>query len=149
MPLRSPAHDANDFRDPYELERLAEELSNRESGSSRLPIDNDDEQDAHDLPIYIPLAHGNPYLTAEKFNVEDFLMSRAHTSLQDLRSELRDYLVSLKEELVQLINDDYEAFISLSTDLRGEGVRLNKLKSPLGVLKAQILVSRDRHSFEP
>ncbi|EEB92639.1 hypothetical protein MPER_08821, partial [Moniliophthora perniciosa FA553] len=56
----------------------------------------------------------------------------------DLRVELRDYLSNLKEELVQLINDDYEAFISLSTDLKGEGVRLTNLKSPLAGLKQEI-----------
>ncbi|KAF7297546.1 Conserved oligomeric Golgi complex subunit 2-like [Mycena kentingensis (nom. inval.)] len=55
----------------------------------------------------------------EEFDVEPFLLSRAHTSLPDLRSELRDYLWTLKEELVKLINDDYAAFISLSAPARG------------------------------
>jgi len=41
---------------------------------------------------------------------------------------------------VQLINDDYEAFISLSTDLRGEGTRLERLKWPLADLRSQTLV---------
>jgi hypothetical protein len=79
-------------------------------------------------------------LTSDIFDVEAFLLSRSHTSLRDLRSELRDYLSTLKEELVKLINDDYEAFISLSTDLRGEGVRLSRLKLPLVDLRSQILV---------
>ena len=119
-------------RDPFELERLADELEAREHS-----ID----APAHDLPLYPSLAHNNCFFTATTFNVEDFLLSRVHTSLPDLRTELRDYLAVLKEELVQLINDDYEAFISLSTDLRGEGERLERLKLPLGDLKSQILVS--------
>jgi hypothetical protein len=118
-------------RDPFELERLANELEAREHSL---------DTPAHDLPIYPPLAHSNPFFTASHFNVEEFLLSRVHTSLPDLRAELRDYLAVLKEELVQLINDDYEAFISLSTDLRGEGTRLERLKWPLGDLKSQILV---------
>ncbi|KAF7376188.1 Conserved oligomeric Golgi complex subunit 2 [Mycena sanguinolenta] len=122
-------------RDPFELDRLAEELVSRE----RL---DDDDAPGHDLPIYVPLAHDNPYLTSDVFDVEAFLLSRSHTSLRDLRTELRDYLASLKEELVKLINDDYEAFISLSTDLRGEGARLERLKEPLGDLKTQILESK-------
>lgn len=61
-------------------------------------------------------------------------------SLPELRSELRDYLLALKEELVKLINDDYEAFISLSTDLKGEGSRLERMKQPLESIKAQIIV---------
>ncbi|KAJ7680372.1 COG complex component [Mycena polygramma] len=125
-------------RDPFELDRLAEELVNRELLN---PLDGDDAP-GHDLPIYIPLSHNNPYLTSDVFDVEAFLLSRSHTSLRDLRSELRDYLSTLKEELVKLINDDYEAFISLSTDLRAEGARLGRLKFPLVDLKSQILDSK-------
>ncbi|OBZ70879.1 Conserved oligomeric Golgi complex subunit 2 [Grifola frondosa] len=131
--VRSP--EAFSSRDPFELERLAEELATRELGEDLSAVQ-------HDLPLYVPLSHDNPYLSAETFDVEVFLLSRSYTSLPDLRSELRDYLATLKEELVKLINDDYEAFISLSTDLRGEGARLERLKAPLSDLKAQVLESR-------
>lgn len=131
MSARSPATD----RDPFQLERLAEELEIREL-NPHVGLDSP----SHDLPILVPLSHSNPYITAPTFNVEEFLLSRSHTSLPDLRTELRDYLGMLKEELVKLINDDYEAFISLSTDLRGEGARLERLKFPLGMLKSEILV---------
>jgi conserved oligomeric Golgi complex subunit 2 len=132
MDLQSPVATSSTSRDPFELDRLADELEAREHSF---------DAPAHDLPLYPPLAHNNPFFTATTFNVEDFLLSRVHTSLPDLRAELRDYLAVLKEELVQLINDDYEAFISLSTDLRGEGQRLERLKLPLSDLKSQILVS--------
>lgn len=125
-------------KDPYELDRLAEELASRESSQQ-------DFSD-HDLPAFVPLVHGNQLLAAEEFNVEEFLLSRTYTSLPDLRSELRDYLATLKDELVKLINDDYEAFISLSTDLKDEGARLEKLKYPLDGLKGQILASKDELS---
>lgn len=128
-------HDPLTDRDPFQLERLAEELETRESHPR-----NGAKSPSHELPVFFPLSHSNAYLTAETFNVEDFLLSRSHTSLPDLRTELRDYLALLKEELVKLINDDYEAFISLSTDLRGEGTRLERLKHPLGMLKSEILV---------
>ncbi|KAK0461060.1 COG complex component [Desarmillaria tabescens] len=131
--------EAGSSRDPFQLDRLAEELVTRELLH---PHDIDSEEGNHDLPVFVPLSHSNPYLTANDFDIEQFLLSRSHTSLQDLRSELRDYLATLKEELVKLINDDYEAFISLSTDLRGEGVRLNKLKAPLGGLRVQIQDSK-------
>ncbi|KAF8910351.1 oligomeric golgi complex component, COG2-domain-containing protein [Mucidula mucida] len=131
-------NDAEPGSDPFQLERLAEELATRELTHD----DDDDDELSHDLPVFIPLSHSNPYLTADTFDIEQFLLSRSHTSLQDLRSELRDYLSTLKEELVKLINDDYEAFISLSTDLRGEGVRLGKLKAPLSGLRTEILASK-------
>ncbi|KAG5650522.1 hypothetical protein H0H81_011940 [Sphagnurus paluster] len=125
--------------DPFQLDRLAEELVTREQATltrhtDKVPI--------HDLPDYVPLSHNNVFLTAPDFKVEEFLLSRTNTSLPDLRVELREYLAQLKEELVKLINDDYEAFISLSTDLRDEGDRLTRLKSPLDGLKSQILRSR-------
>jgi hypothetical protein len=129
-----------DTRDPFQLQRLADEL----------PDDDDDRflDRQHALPSYKQLSHDDPYLSAETFDVELFLQSRSYTSLPDLRTELRDYLATLKEELVQLINDDYEAFISLSTDLRGEGTRLERLKWPLADLKSQtsVRVFRTRRS---
>lgn len=142
MSLQSPMNEAGTSGDPFQLERLAEELATRESThpASRTG-ESEDLPTSHDLPLYIPLAHDNPYLTAPEFDVEGFLLSRFHTtSLRELRTELRDYLSTLKEELVKLINDDYEAFISLSTDLQGEGARLGRIKYPLDGLRAQILV---------
>ncbi|KAL1748768.1 oligomeric golgi complex component, COG2-domain-containing protein [Schizophyllum fasciatum] len=123
--------------DPLELDRLAEVLAEHEGKSQTTEPIN------HELPLHLPLSHENPFLTAPEFDVEEFLLSRVHTSLPDLRAELREYMATLKEELVRLINDDYEAFISLSTDLQGEGVRLERLKQPLGDIKAQILESKD------
>ena len=120
-------------RDPFQLQRLADELPDDDS-------DNPPPVGQRALPSYKPLSHGDPYLSAETFDVELFLQSRSYTSLPDLRTELRDYLAGLKEELVQLINDDYGAFISLSTDLRGEGTRFERLGWPLADLKSQTLV---------
>ncbi|KAF8200776.1 oligomeric golgi complex component, COG2-domain-containing protein [Pholiota molesta] len=134
----------NSSRDPFRLDHLADELATRESlrNVAYHPSDELDDEQNGLLPEYTPLSHDDKYLTAEVFDVEDFLLSRAHTSLPDLRSELRQYLAKLKEELVKLINDDYEAFISLSTDLRDEGARLERLKNPLRNLKANVLESK-------
>lgn len=125
------------YRDPLDIERLADDLALRQTRTNGCA--NDDGEDG-ELPEDIPLSHNDKYLTAEVFDVEEFLLSRSRTSLPDLRTELRTYLAELKEELVQLINDDYEAFISLSTDLRDEGARLERLKHPLGAIKAKVIV---------
>lgn len=127
-------------RDPFELNRLAEELAIREA---RHETNNATRHSASlDLLQLKPLSHDNNYLTASEFNVEEFLLSRSHMSLADLRAELREYLATLKEELVKLINDDYEAFISLSTDLKYEGERLEHIKAPLDGIRSVVLVSR-------
>ena len=125
-------------RDPYELDRLADELASREllTGHTK----HHDLVNVPELQEPLPLSHNNPRLTAEVFDVEEFLLERRQIPLPDLRAELRQYLAELKEELVKLINDDYEAFISLSTDLRDEGARLERLKYPLATLKADVNV---------
>ncbi|PPQ63986.1 hypothetical protein CVT24_009415 [Panaeolus cyanescens] len=123
-------------RDPYQLERLAEELESRENRDSHLP------SQYHSLPQHVPLSHNDPHLTASEFDVEVFLLSRAHTPLNDLRGELRQYLAELKEELIKLINDDYEAFISLSTDLKDEGGRLEGLLNPLASIRNDVTITK-------
>ena len=154
MSLHSSGYSS--FKDPFGLDRLADELEKRESSTSLLTSHRSTElaaEELPDLPEHIPLSHEDKYLTAEAFNVEDFLLARSYTSLPDLRAELRQYLAELKEELVKLINNDYEAFISLSTDLRDEGARMERLKYPLSGMKATILVRRiytslSRHGTE-
>ncbi|KAF9450434.1 COG complex component [Macrolepiota fuliginosa MF-IS2] len=128
--------------DPYQLDRLAEELASREDRQSQSSRPDGVNTQSTDLPDYGPLSHHNTLLTGPDFNVEEFLLSRARASLPELRTELRDYLATLKEELVQLINNDYEAFISLSTDLRSEGSRLKRMRGPLGDLRSRVLESR-------
>ena len=136
-------HGAGDssFRDPYQLDRLADELASRESSAAY----NTNSRLTHNQPVPefqepVPLSHNDPHLSAESFYAEEFLLARRNIALPDLRAELREYLAELKEELVKLINDDYEAFISLSTDLRDEGARLERLRHPLATLKANVLV---------
>jgi hypothetical protein len=111
----------------------------------------ENEQSEYALPSILPLSHSNPFLKSEKdFDVDAFLLSRAtHTSLPELRSELRNYLADLKAELVQLLNDDYESFLSLSTDLRSEGPRLMRMKLPMGVIRADIQVSPATYKHPP
>jgi hypothetical protein len=142
LPSSSYIPEKSPINDGFELDRLADQLAQRELDHVLANGANphDANSPAPDLPVPLALTHGNPYLSAETFSVDEFLLSRTYTSLYDLRTELREYHAKLKEELVQLINDDYEAFLSLSTDLRGEGARLERMKWPLGDMKAVITV---------
>lgn len=124
-------------RDPYQIERLADDLAARDSNRPPSEIS----ESVHELPLLEPLSH-SLLGSSGQFDVDAFLLTRPHTSLPDLRTELREYSAKLKEELVQLINADYAAFISLSTDLRGEGARLQRIAWPLNGLKAEIEVRR-------
>ncbi|CDZ97124.1 cog complex component [Phaffia rhodozyma] len=102
------------------------------------------ESDRHDLPFLLPLSHAHPLLSSSNPNwdVDNFLLSRLHVPLDELRTDLRAYLADLKEELVQLINEDYKEFISLGTGLRGEGKRLDLVRGPIEVLKKDVEIIR-------
>lgn len=93
-----------------------------------------------DLPSLQPLSHEHPLLAAPTFDPDAFLLSRIHIPLEELRAELREYLGDLREELVKLINEDYEEFLSLGTGLRGEEERLKRLEEPLQGVKKEVVV---------
>jgi hypothetical protein len=96
-----------------------------------------------DLPALEPFSHDHPLLSQDTFNPDDLLQSRSHVPLEELRGELRSYLGVLREELVQLINEDYEEFISLGVGLRGEVGRLQRLEGPLDELQQEVKVRPD------
>lgn len=93
-----------------------------------------------DLPSLQPLSHEHPLLAAPTFDPDAFLLSRIHIPLEEFRAELREYLGDLREELVRLINEDYEEFLSLGTGLRGEEERLKRLEEPLQGVKKEVVV---------
>ncbi|CAE6448860.1 unnamed protein product [Rhizoctonia solani] len=96
-------------------------------------------EDEDGLPYVAPLDASHPLLSApgDTFDVDEFLLSRSHTSLPDLRTELNDYLNNLRTELVHLINENYADFISLSTDLRGEGETIELMRAPLSAITSR------------
>lgn len=64
----------------------------------------------------------------EHFDSSEFLLTRKHDGLAELRTELLVRLGELRLQLVNLINDEYQAFISLSTGLRGVKPNLDNLE---------------------
>lgn len=95
-----------------------------------------------DFPALQPLDHRHPLLIQADYDPDGFLQTRAHVPLDELRGELRAYLSLLREELVQLINEDYEEFIALGVGLRGEAERLERLEMPLMDIHREVEVSR-------
>ena len=54
----------------------------------------------------------------DSFSVDSFVTSRKDTvSLDSIKSDLEEYLKSLKAALIELINQDYADFVNLSTNL--------------------------------
>ncbi|KAA1138355.1 hypothetical protein PGTUg99_032634 [Puccinia graminis f. sp. tritici] len=100
-----------------------------------------------ELPVGLPLSH--QVFRDPGFDPDQFLLSRRHTTLDDLRTELRSYLSGLKAELVGLINEDYEDFIGLGMGLRGTVERaMGKMKAPIGQAKLDVLEARRELDIE-
>lgn len=68
------------------------------------------------------------------FNASTYLstLSNRHQTLEDLRSDLRARSQLLNQELIDLVNGNYEEFLGLGGDLRGGEVKVEGLK--VGVL---------------
>lgn len=91
-----------------------------------------------------PLSHQT--FSSVEFDVNTFLLSRRHTSLDELRSELRAYLGNLRQELVGVINRDYEDFIGLGVGLRGTHGKLERMRLPVEAVKQAVEVCNVLHS---
>ncbi|GAA5884786.1 hypothetical protein JCM6882_005394 [Rhodosporidiobolus microsporus] len=96
-----------------------------------------------ELPSAPPLGHD--VLSGDDFDASDFLLERRHTPLEDLRSELRAYLATLRTSLVGVINEEYEAFIGLSLGLKHAAVStsLQTIRRPVLSIRGEVTHVKD------
>ncbi|VDQ04773.1 unnamed protein product [Trichobilharzia regenti] len=80
----------------------------------------------------------------DDFNSDDFILEQhcRGISLERLRDDLLQYSNILKSSLIELINQDYADFVSLSTNLVGLDKSINTIAKPLKQLQAYISVSQ-------
>jgi hypothetical protein len=104
-------------------------------GSGSGSISSDDEDN---LPY--PEALPRSDFIAPDFDAPTYLstLSDRHQTLEDLRSDLRERSQTLSKELLDLVNTNYEQFLSLGSDLKGgeekvEDVRVGLLGFKRGV----------------
>ena len=104
-------------------------------GSNSGNVSSDDEDN---LPY--PEALPRSDFLAPTFSAPDYLstLSNRHQTLEDLRSDLRERSQALSKELLDLVNTNYEQFLSLGSDLKGgeekvEDVRVGLLGFKRGV----------------
>lgn len=102
--------------------------------------------DEDNLPYPEVLPRGD--FLAPNFDAPTYLstLSERHQTLEDLRSDLRERSQALSKELLDLINVNYEQFLSLGSDLRGgeervEDVRMGLLGFKRGVEEVRSKVS--------
>ena len=117
------------------------QLSDEDTSSRSRPFissEEDSDDDLSTLPYPQPLARSA--FLSPTFNPSDYLstLRNRHQTLSDLRVELRTRSQALAKELLDLVNDEYQAFLGLGGDLRGgeekvEGVRVGVLGFVKGV----------------
>lgn len=104
------------------------------------------DDDTSGLPFPEPLSRAS-FLSPD-FNPAAYLSSltNRHQSLEDLRQELRDLDQLLSRELLDLVNENYQDFLSLGTALQGGEEKVEQVR--VGLLAFQRDVQSIRGKVE-
>ncbi|UKZ93539.1 uncharacterized protein TrAFT101_008452 [Trichoderma asperellum] len=92
-----------------------------------------------DLPLPFPAALPRTDFLATEFQPAAYLsaLPHRHQTLEDLRSDLRERTATISTELLELVNSNYTAFLSLGSELRGGDEKVEDVKvSLLGFRRA-------------
>ena len=119
-----------------------------ESNSGSLSSDDED-----NLPY--PEALPRSDFLSPNFDAPTYLstLSDRHQTLEDLRSDLRERSQALSKELLDLVNTNYQQFLSLGSDLKGgeekvEDVRVGLLGFKRGVEDIRLRVRERKVDVE-
>lgn len=98
-----------------------------ESSESEAEVNDNDDF----LPFPKPLSRAS--FVTPNFDPATFLssLSNRHQSLADLQTELRELSQSLSKELLDLVNENYQDFLSLGTALKGGEEKIEEIKTVL------------------
>ncbi|OOQ85586.1 hypothetical protein PEBR_25318 [Penicillium brasilianum] len=105
---------------------------------------SDFDEDPSGLPFPEPLSRTS--FLAPDFDPAVFLSSlrNRHQSLEDLRQELRSLEQGLNKELLDLVNENYQDFLSLGTALRGGEEKIEGVKVGLLSFQRDVQSIRDK-----
>lgn len=89
--------------------------------------------DDDDAPLPFPAILPRSDFLAPSFQPAAYLsaLPHRHQTLEDLRSDLRDRSSAISAELLELVNANYTAFLSLGSELRGGGDKVEDVKVAL------------------
>lgn len=91
-----------------------------------------------------PLWFKKDLFLSPDFDSESYISDlRSFVPFDTLRSQLQSHLSSLKHELVDLINRDYNDFVNLSTKLVDVDSAVARMRAPLSDLREKISAFRD------
>ena len=107
--------------------------SSSSSSLADLPRDEDDDDDDDDAPLPFPAVLPRSDFLAPAFHPAAYLsaLPHRHQTLEDLRADLRDRSATISAELLELVNANYTAFLSLGSELRGGDDKVEDVKVAL------------------
>ncbi|KAH6893056.1 oligomeric golgi complex component, COG2-domain-containing protein [Thelonectria olida] len=106
----------------------------RNSPSPAFNLSSDDSSDFDDdAPLPFPEALPRSDFLAADFQPAAYLsaLPHRHQTLEDLRSDLRDRSAAISSELLELVNSNYTAFLSLGNELRGGDEKVEDVRVAL------------------
>ncbi|KAL4788486.1 oligomeric golgi complex component, COG2-domain-containing protein [Aspergillus varians] len=105
---------------------------------------SDLDDDTSGLPFPEPLSRAS-FLSPD-FDPATYLSSltNRHQSLEDLRKELRDLDQLLSRELLDLVNENYQDFLSLGTALHGGEEKVEQVRVGLLAFQRDVQSIRDK-----
>lgn len=82
---------------------------------------------------------GESDFLVEEFNPEQFLAKYASScELDELKEDLAEFVVQCEQAITNIMNTDYESFVSLAMRLKGLKEKLQSIKTPLEESKEQV-----------
>jgi hypothetical protein len=86
------------------------------------------DDDLDNLPYPTPLPRAA--FLSPQFNASTYLstLHNRHQTLSDLRAELRTRSQTLAKELLDLVNNEYQAFLTLGSDLQGGEEKVEEIR---------------------
>lgn len=101
--------------------------------STGFRLNSSSDEDDGDAPLPFPSALPRSDFLAADFQPAEYLSSlpQRHQTLEDLRSELRERSSAISVELLELVNNNYTAFLSLGDNLRGGDEKIEDVKVAL------------------
>jgi hypothetical protein len=109
-------------------------MPSRRQVSSAFNFPSSDSSDSEDdRPLPFPAALPRSDFLTPDFNPAEYLsaLPHRHQTLEDLRADLRDRSAAISAELLELVNSNSNAFLSLGTDLRGGDDKVEDVKVAL------------------
>ncbi len=103
------------------------------SSAFNFPSSSESSDLEDDTPLPFPAALPRSDFLTPDFNPAEYLsaLPHRHQTLEDLRADLRDRSAAISAELLELVNSNSNAFLSLGTDLRGGGDKVEDVKVAL------------------